>query len=166
MVVQNKGALMILPSGASKGAGLERLLRLCGYSPRNLVAFGDAENDLSLLELGEFGVAVGDAVPTLKAAADLVMTQPGPAGVLEALDTYWLKGHAPTVPVRRERRIPPHASECAKGAADRRPGASAPPEKVAVRHAAETCLAVWSVSRAITIEQPPGGAHPPPLQVF
>jgi hydroxymethylpyrimidine pyrophosphatase-like HAD family hydrolase len=106
MVVQNKGALMILPAGTAKGAGLEQLLRLCGYSPRNLVAFGDAENDLSLLELGEFGVAVADAVPTLKAAADLVMTQPGPAGVQEALDTYWLKGHTPTVPVRRERQIP------------------------------------------------------------
>jgi hydroxymethylpyrimidine pyrophosphatase-like HAD family hydrolase len=106
MVVQNKGALMILPSGAAKGAGLERLLRLCGFSPRNLVAFGDAENDLSLLELSEFGVAVADAVPTLKAAADLVMTQPGPAGVQEALDTYWLKGHAPNVPMRGERRIP------------------------------------------------------------
>lgn len=106
MVVRNKGALMILPSGTAKGAGLERLLRLCGYSPRNLVAFGDAENDLSLLELGEFGVAVADAVPTLKAAADLVMTQPGPAGVQEALDTYWLKGRTPDVPVRGERRIP------------------------------------------------------------
>jgi hydroxymethylpyrimidine pyrophosphatase-like HAD family hydrolase len=106
MVVQNKGALMILPAGTAKGAGLERLMQLCGYSPRNLVAFGDAENDLSLLELSEFGVAVADAVPTLKAAADLVMTQPGPAGVLEALDMYWLKGHAPNAPMHGERRIP------------------------------------------------------------
>jgi hydroxymethylpyrimidine pyrophosphatase-like HAD family hydrolase len=105
-VVPNKGALMILPAGAAKGAGLERLLGICGFSPRNLVAFGDGENDLSLLKLGEFGVAVADAVPSLKAMADLVTTQPGPAGVLEALETYWLKGHPPNIPLRRERQVP------------------------------------------------------------
>ena len=49
VVVRNKGAVRILPSGATKGAGLERLLGLCGFSPRNLVSFGDGESDLSLL---------------------------------------------------------------------------------------------------------------------
>lgn len=86
MIANNKGAVMILPAGTSKGAGLERLLGLCGYSPRNLFAFGDGENDLSLLELGEFGVAVSDAVPSVKNVADLVTTLPGPSGVLEMLE--------------------------------------------------------------------------------
>jgi len=104
-VAYNKGAVMIMPAGTSKGAGLERLLGICGYSPRNLVAFGDGENDLSLLELGEFGVAVADAVSSLKAVADLVSTRPGPAGVLEVLEAYWLKGFTPSVPLRRERQI-------------------------------------------------------------
>ena len=105
VIAYNKGAVMILPAGTSKGAGLERLLGLCGYSPRNLVAFGDGENDLSLLELGEFGVAVADAVSSLKAVADLVTTRPGPAGVLEVLEAYWLNGFTPSVPLRRERQI-------------------------------------------------------------
>lgn len=96
---------MILPAGASKGAGLERLLGICGYSPRNLVAFGDGENDLSLLELGEFGVAVADAVSSLKAVADMVTTRPGPAGVLEVLEAYWLNSLTPSIPLRRERQI-------------------------------------------------------------
>ena len=60
-VIHNKGAVMILPAGAAKGSGLGRLLTICGFSPRNLVSFGDAENDLSLLSLGELGVAVADA---------------------------------------------------------------------------------------------------------
>lgn len=55
---------MILPAGAAKGSGLQRLLTICGFSPRNLVSFGDAENDLSLLTLGEYGVAVADTVPS------------------------------------------------------------------------------------------------------
>lgn len=105
-VINNKGAVMILPAGAAKGAGLERLLTICGFSPRNLVSFGDAENDLSMLSLGEFGVAVADAVPALKAAADLVTTQPGPAGVHEVLTNYWLNGRQLEIPLRRELQIP------------------------------------------------------------
>lgn len=106
VVVNNKGAVMILPAGAAKGSGLERLLWICGFSPRNLVSFGDGENDLSLLALGELGVAVADAVPPLKALADVVSTQPGPAGVLEILQSFWLNDQRPNVFVRREREIP------------------------------------------------------------
>ena len=105
-VIHNKGAVMILPAGAAKGSGLERLLTICGFSPRNLVSFGDAENDLSMLSLGEFGVAVADAVPSLKAVADLVTTQPGPAGVHEVLTNYWRNGRQLEIPLRREIQIP------------------------------------------------------------
>jgi hypothetical protein len=90
VVTHDKGTVRVLPPGTAKGAGLERLLGLCGFSPRNLVSFGDGEGDLSLLQLGEMGVAVADAVPALKEAADLVTTQLGPAGVREILETYWL----------------------------------------------------------------------------
>lgn len=93
VVTHDKGITRILPPGTAKGAGLERLLGLCGFSPRNLVSFGDGEGDLSLLQVGETGVAVADAVPSLKEIADLVTARPGPAGVLEALETYWLGGN-------------------------------------------------------------------------
>ena len=105
-IINNKGAIMILPAGAAKGSGLQRLLTICGFSPRNLVSFGDAENDLSLLNLGEYGVAVADAVPSLKAIADLVTTLPGPAGVHELLTGYWLNGRQLEIPLRREIQIP------------------------------------------------------------
>jgi hydroxymethylpyrimidine pyrophosphatase-like HAD family hydrolase len=105
VVAHNKGALMILPPGTAKGAGLSRLLELCGYSPRNLVAFGDAENDLSLLEIAEVGIAVGDSVPSLRAAADVVVERPGPAGVLETLERFWLAGRGPAVAAEHEKKI-------------------------------------------------------------
>jgi hydroxymethylpyrimidine pyrophosphatase-like HAD family hydrolase len=105
-VVRNRGVVSVLPPGAAKGAGLERLMGLCGLSPRNLVSFGDGESDLSLLQLGDASVAVADAVSSLKEVADLVTTQPGPAGVLEALETYWKSGRARDFPSRRERPIP------------------------------------------------------------
>jgi hydroxymethylpyrimidine pyrophosphatase-like HAD family hydrolase len=104
-IAYNKGALMILPPGAAKGTGLERLLELCGFSPRNLVAFGDGENDISLIQVAETGIAVADAVPGLKEVADIVTSRPGPAGVLEALQTYWLDDPPLDLPSRQEHLI-------------------------------------------------------------
>ncbi len=101
----NKGAVMVLPPGATKGSGLERLLTLCGFSPRNLAAFGDAENDLSMLTLAEVAVAVADAVPAVRELADVVAEAPGPQGVLEVLERYPLAGQFLDIPLKRERPI-------------------------------------------------------------
>lgn len=101
----NKGAVMVLPPGATKGSGLERLLALCGLSPRNLAAFGDAENDLSMLTLAEVSVAVGDAIPAVIDASDVLATAPGPQGVLEVLREYPLSGKFLDIPLKRERPI-------------------------------------------------------------
>ncbi len=101
----NKGAVMVLPPGATKGSGLERLLALCGLSPRNLAAFGDAENDLSMLTLAEVAVAVADAVPAVIETSDVLARAPGPQGVLEILKEYPLGGKFLDIPLKRERPI-------------------------------------------------------------
>lgn len=101
----NKKAVMALPPGATKGTGLERLLTLCGFSPRNLAAFGDAENDLSMLMLAEVAIAVADAVPSIRDMADIVAEEPGPEGVLEVLERYPLQGRFLDIPLKRERPI-------------------------------------------------------------
>lgn len=101
----NKGAVMITPMGTSKGAGLERLLTICGLSPRNVAAFGDGENDLSMLTLAEVAVAVNDAVPAVRDMADVVANEPGPRGVLEILRQYPLGERYCDVPLHRERPI-------------------------------------------------------------
>ncbi len=104
-VEYNKGNVMLLPPGASKGPGLERLLTICGYSVHNLVAFGDAENDLSMFNLAEVAVAVGDALPSVKVKADVVAERPGPAGILEILTRYPLAKQFLDFPLQRERPI-------------------------------------------------------------
>ena len=96
---------MVLPPGATKGTGLERLLALCGLSPRNLAAFGDAENDLSMLTLAEVSVTVADAVPAVIETSDVLATAPGPQGVLEILRQYPLSGKFLDIPLKRERPI-------------------------------------------------------------
>jgi hydroxymethylpyrimidine pyrophosphatase-like HAD family hydrolase len=82
-VVLNKGAVMVLPPGVDKGTGLAAALGRLGLSPHNTVGVGDAENDLPLLAACECGVAVANALPTLKSHADLVTAGGHGAGVAE-----------------------------------------------------------------------------------
>ncbi len=72
-LLRNRGALMVLPAGVSKGSGLAEGLADLGISVHNAVAIGDAENDHALLAAAELGVAVGNAVGALKASADIVL---------------------------------------------------------------------------------------------
>ena len=77
----NCGAVMLLPPGATKGSGLAYALQELGYSAHNLVACGDAENDHSLLALAELAVAVPNALPEIKAMADMLLPpDPGDPG--------------------------------------------------------------------------------------
>jgi hydroxymethylpyrimidine pyrophosphatase-like HAD family hydrolase len=82
-VVFNKGAVMVLPAQINKASGVEAALRELGLSAHNLVAIGDAENDHAMLEMAECSVAVANAVPMLKAKADLVTRGDHGAGVEE-----------------------------------------------------------------------------------
>jgi hydroxymethylpyrimidine pyrophosphatase-like HAD family hydrolase len=77
----NRGAIMLLPSGASKGNGLLYALDELGYSPHNVIACGDAENDRSLFDVAELGVAVSNAQEGVRSTADLVLGMPGGAGI-------------------------------------------------------------------------------------
>lgn len=84
-VIFNKGAVMVLPPGVNKASGLVAALDELGLSAHNVVAVGDAENDHSLLELAEYSVAVANAIPTLKDAADRVMAAPHGEGVAQLI---------------------------------------------------------------------------------
>ncbi|MGH2607966.1 MAG: HAD family hydrolase [Tepidiformaceae bacterium] len=80
-LVFNKGAVMVVPPGTDKGAGLKAALaRLC-VDPETVVAVGDAENDHSLLAGVGLGVAVANALQSLREEADLVLDKPATAGV-------------------------------------------------------------------------------------
>lgn len=100
----NRDAVMLLPAGASKGNGLLYALQELGYSPHNVVACGDAENDRSFFKVAELGVAVSNARPALKAVADAVLPLPDGEGV-RALIKDLLEGRTPGFRPRPERRL-------------------------------------------------------------
>jgi Cof subfamily protein (haloacid dehalogenase superfamily) len=64
--------LEILPVGADKGSGLERLASMLGLSLERAMAIGDAMNDLGMVRAAGFGCAPANAVPEVKAAARYV----------------------------------------------------------------------------------------------
>lgn len=103
-VEYNRESVMLLPPGATKGTGLRYALRELGYSLRNVVACGDAENDRSLFEAVEVAVAVANAQPALKAMADTVLDKPHGEGVQMLLKDL-LDGHTPYRQPRPHRRL-------------------------------------------------------------
>lgn len=84
-ILRNRAALMVLPAGVTKGSGLLEALGDLGLSRHSTITAGDAENDRSLLEVGEYGVAVANAVDALKHHADLVLDEPDGQGILGLL---------------------------------------------------------------------------------
>lgn len=59
------------PAGATKALAVKRLKRLVGAE--RLVVFGDNYNDLSMMKEADWSVAVANAVPAVKEAADEVI---------------------------------------------------------------------------------------------
>jgi len=77
----NRGRLMVLPQGVSKGIGLREALSTLRRSVHNAIAIGDAENDHDLLDTCEIGLAVSWGSQALQKAADAVLTGDGPSAV-------------------------------------------------------------------------------------
>ncbi len=78
----------LTPPGGDKALGLGRLCDKLGVDAADVVAFGDNNNDISMLGWAGRGVAMENATPGAKAAADEVTatnTDFGVAKILEAL---------------------------------------------------------------------------------
>jgi hydroxymethylpyrimidine pyrophosphatase-like HAD family hydrolase len=102
-LVFNRGSLMLLPGGVTKGTGLAAALAAMELSLHNAVGIGDAENDHAFLSLCECAVAVGDAIPALRERADVVTEAPSGAGVVEFIERHLLADLVEVVP-----RLPRH----------------------------------------------------------
>jgi hydroxymethylpyrimidine pyrophosphatase-like HAD family hydrolase len=85
-IVFNKGAVMVLPAGVNKASGLAAALSHLRLSPLNVVGIGDAENDHAFLRACGCSVAVANALPMVKADADIVTETPRGAGVVEIIE--------------------------------------------------------------------------------
>lgn len=80
--------LELVPKGIDKAKTLGVLLDLLGLTPDDLIAFGDGYNDLSMIQFAGMGVAMDNAVPELKEAADYITLSNEEDGVAAALEHF------------------------------------------------------------------------------
>jgi hypothetical protein len=71
---------------ASKERALEAVLERLGVVPGQVIAAGNADNDLGMLRLAGFAIAPGDAMPGPRAEADLVVGPHDADGVAEFIE--------------------------------------------------------------------------------
>ena len=69
------GTVAVLPASADKGEGLRLVAAHLGVPLARVVACGDSAADESLLRAAAIGIAVGAAPASLRAAAQLVVSQ-------------------------------------------------------------------------------------------
>ncbi|MEG2232151.1 MAG: HAD family hydrolase [Lachnospiraceae bacterium] len=59
----------VMDRHTNKGTALERILAMHGWNPSNLLAFGDNENDVEMLQLAKYGYVVSNGTKEAKRAA-------------------------------------------------------------------------------------------------
>lgn len=72
--------------GVTKAHALKKISEKLNIDRSDVIAFGDAENDMSMIEYAGKGVAMGNACETLKEAADMVTLSNNDDGIAFALD--------------------------------------------------------------------------------
>lgn len=75
--------------GVSKGAMLAILAERLGIAREHVVAIGDQENDLSMISWAGLGLAMGNAIPAVRAVAAGVLPSVQEAGVAYAIARYF-----------------------------------------------------------------------------
>ncbi|MBA3944935.1 MAG: HAD family phosphatase [Herpetosiphonaceae bacterium] len=80
----------LTPLGVSKGAALQQLAQRLGIAREEVIAIGDQENDLPMIRWAGLGLAMGNAIPEVQAAAKAVLPPVWEDGVAWAINTYLL----------------------------------------------------------------------------
>ena len=71
--------------GIDKGHGILEAASLLGVAHEGTYAFGDSENDASMIKAAGHGIAMGNSVESLKEQADYVTADIGDDGLFKAL---------------------------------------------------------------------------------
>lgn len=83
--------LEFLHPEATKGHALAALARRIGCTMEQTIAIGDSWNDLEMIKAAGLGVAMGNAVDVLKAAADYITLTNNEDGVKHVIDKFILQ---------------------------------------------------------------------------
>lgn len=84
------GFLEIFPKHVNKGTAIQALVKKLKINLSDVIAMGDRDNDLPMLKIVGKGIAMGNALPEVKSAADFVTTDNNHSGVGIAIEKFAL----------------------------------------------------------------------------
>lgn len=88
--VQSQPMIMeFLPQRVDKHVGLKALLDHFGDNFNNLMAFGDADNDLGMIKAATQGIVMANGLPEVKAAATALTDSNDEDGVATYCERYF-----------------------------------------------------------------------------
>ena len=82
----------ITPEGVDKGRSLLKLAELLGLQADEVMAFGDGQNDISMIKAAGTGVCMANGCPESRAAADRIAPSNLEDGVAVVIEEYLEKG--------------------------------------------------------------------------
>ena len=89
LVVQHQaGDVEIAPAGVTKWSAIQRLAQQWGIAEAEICAVGDDVNDIPMIRAAGLGVAMGNAQPSVKAAADRIAPTHDEDGLVQVVE--WL----------------------------------------------------------------------------
>lgn len=89
IVKYNDRSVDIMPASTNKAEGVLNIARILNIDLNNVMAIGDAKNDIEMLNMVGVGAAVSNADPKLKEVADYVCDFPSAGGVLQAVKKFY-----------------------------------------------------------------------------
>lgn len=90
MVISEKAGFDIMAQGISKGAALQFLSEKMGFSLAKTAVFGDNYNDISMLKLAGYSIAMGNGETAVKQAAKFVTCSNDEDGVAVGIRQFLL----------------------------------------------------------------------------
>jgi len=91
-VTSGYGAIDILQKGIHKAWGLKQLMQKWKIQEQDIMAFGDSENDIEMLELAGISYAMENAEEAVKRVATKVAPANSQAGVYKVLENWLERG--------------------------------------------------------------------------
>lgn len=91
IIKSRSNLLEFMPKGITKAYGISLLARELGIQQAEIMTIGDEENDLSMIEYAGLGVAMQNAVSSIKEVADVITDTNDNDGVAQAVEKFVLE---------------------------------------------------------------------------
>lgn len=78
----------VMPKNVDKATSLDRMLQSIGLTREDAICCGDGYNDISMIQYAGMGVAMGNAQPAVKEAADYITASNDEDGLVQVMDKF------------------------------------------------------------------------------